>query len=66
MTQIVSQIRIGHRIRTGTATFTVLGTMKLRGGYCYIARDEATERKISIRREALLQALRDGDAIITV
>ncbi len=65
MTRIVSQIRIGHRIKTDAATYTVLGSMKMRGGYCYIARDEATGRKISIRRDDLLQAQRDGDATIT-
>lgn len=66
MTQIVSRISIGHRIKTDATTFTVLGTMKLRTRYSYIARDENTGRKVSIRRDDLLQAQRDGDAIITV
>lgn len=60
--QIVATIRPGHRIVTETQTFEVYGSNKLRGRYAYLAFDVATQKKVSLSREDVLQAQREGSA----
>ena len=61
---IVSTIYAGHIIKTANDTFTVMGSMKLRGRYLYVCNNSAG-RRISISRDDVLQAQRDGDAVVT-
>lgn len=58
---IVACIYVGHRIVTEDQTFTVIGTLKTRKGYKYICRD-AAGRKVSLDRQDVLQAQREGTA----
>jgi len=62
--QIVSTIRAGHTIRTEDNTYLVIGTMQMRGRYSYTARDKSG-RKVSLNREDVLQAQREGAATVT-
>lgn len=59
--QIVTTIRTGHKIITDADTFEVVGSMKARSGYKYICRT-SNGRTVSLGREDVLQAQRDGDA----
>lgn len=62
--QIVSTIRAGHTIRTENNAYLVIGTMQMRGRYSYTARDKSG-RKVSLNREDILQAQREGAATVT-
>ncbi len=62
--QIVSTIRPGHTIRTEDNAYLVLGSMQMRGRYSYTARDQSG-RKVSLSREDVLQAQREGSATVT-
>ena len=59
--QIVTTIRRGHVIDTGEHKFTVLGTSNIRGRYCYTVEDQGG-RRVSLGREDVLQAQREGHA----
>lgn len=61
--QIVSTIRNGYRIKTETDTFVVAGSMKIRGSYKYICKTD-DGRTISIDRRDVLEAQRDGSAVV--
>lgn len=61
--QIVATIRPGHIIKTEDNEFTVCGSIKLRGRYAYVCRDKAG-RKVSLSREDVLQAQREGHTSI--
>lgn len=61
--QIVATIRPGHVIKTDENRFMVEGSMKIRGRYFYIVKDQAG-RKVSLGREDVLQAQREGSAQI--
>lgn len=61
--QIVATIRAGHIIETTGNRFTVVGNMKVRGRYLYVCADQSG-RKVSLGRDDVLQAQRDGDAVV--
>ena len=59
--QIVSTIRAGHIIKTEDNRFMVEGSMSIRGRYVYLVKDQSG-RKVSLGREDVLQAQREGSA----
>lgn len=61
--QIVATIRPGHIIRTNDDEYTVRGNMSVRGRYLYVCTNKAG-RKVSLGRDDVLQAQRDGDASV--
>jgi hypothetical protein len=63
--QIVATIRPGHRIVTEDRTFEVYGSLKSRSGYKYLVIDTSTKQKLSLGREDVLQAQREGSAMVT-
>jgi hypothetical protein len=63
--QIVSTIYAGYTIKTEDNAFLVCGTSKIRKTYRYVCRDK-DGNIVSIRREDLLQAQRDGDAVVVL
>lgn len=60
--QIVATIRNGHRIITEGKTYEVYGSLKLRGRHLYQVVDIATGKKLSLARDDVLQAQREGSA----
>lgn len=59
--QVVTTIRPGHIIRTDADDFTVRGNMSVRGRYLYVCTNKAG-RKVSLSREDVLDAQREGSA----
>lgn len=59
--QIVATIRPGHIIETADDRYSVASSMKLRGRYLYVCINKAG-RRVSLSRDDVLQAQRDGDA----
>ena len=62
---VVSTIRPGHKIITAGKTFEVVGSMKLRGRYLYKAIDAQSRRIVSLSRDDVLEAQRDGSATVS-
>ncbi|UXO93985.1 hypothetical protein Pan3_63 [Pseudanabaena phage Pan3] len=61
MKMVVANIYIGHVIETADDRFVVKGNMKMRGRYLYVCTNKAG-RTVSLSRDDVLQAQRDGDA----
>lgn len=61
---IVTTIRTGHKIKTADDTFEVVGNMKFRSGYKYVCRNSRGQR-ITLDRDDVIAAQRDGDATVT-
>jgi len=62
---IVAKIYVGHKIIVGAKEFAVIGNMKSRSGYKYICLDDSG-KKVSLDREDVLQAQRDGEATVSL
>lgn len=62
---IVTTIRAGHSIVTEGGTFLVKGSQKFRSGQKYICTD-SRGRTVSLDREDVLQAQREGLATIAL
>lgn len=61
--QIVTTIRVGYIISTDQGDFEVLGSRKFRSGQKYICK-APSGATVSLDREDVLEAQRDGSAII--
>jgi hypothetical protein len=62
----VDKIFAGYKIQTETATYEVLGSLSIRGRYAYTVKDVKNGKKLSISREDLMQAQKEGSATITM
>lgn len=65
MNNIVARIHVGHKIITEDNVFEVLGSMSIRKNYKYICKD-SSGNKVTLDREDVLQAQRDGDAKVSL
>jgi len=63
MGMIITTIRPGYIIKTADCAFQVLGSMKMRSGYKYICKTDSG-KKVTIDRDDLLEAQRDGSATV--
>lgn len=61
----ITTIRSGYLIKTSDMDLEVVGSMKMRSGYKYICKTKAG-KKVSIDRNDLIEAQRDGSATICV
>lgn len=60
---LITTIRPGYIIKTATEEFVVTGSMKMRSGYKYVCKTKAG-KKITIDREDLIAAQKDGSAVV--
>lgn len=60
----VDRIFIGYKIQTEETTYEVLGNYSIRGKYKYITKDLKNGKQVTIDRDDLIQAQKEGSAKI--